>query len=116
MQSPIVDCCATDTLFREADQRLLTSIVPNSNMKVQLPNGELIASIAAGLLHTNNNLAPIPSYIFDDATLNRSLVSLADFCNRGCTATLTATDVTITNPMDADAVILHGNKLPTDKL
>ena len=85
-------------------------------MKVQLPNGELITSIAAGLLHTNNTVAPIPSYIFDDATLNQSLVSIADFCNRGCTATLTATDVTITNPMDADAVILHGNKLPTDKL
>ncbi|KAJ1389522.1 hypothetical protein B484DRAFT_301114, partial [Ochromonadaceae sp. CCMP2298] len=46
---------------------------------------------------------------------SRSLVSLADYCNRGCTAVLTSTAITITHDL-SNTVMLHGIKPATAKL
>lgn len=111
---PIADCGATDTLFRQSDQHLLQQVTPGGGLLVGLPNGAHITSTATGQLPSPNvSVTPIIAHIYSDQDLDRSLVSLADFCNRGCVATLTDTDITITHN---NTVILHSTKEPTAKL
>jgi hypothetical protein len=54
-------------------------------------------------------------HVFKDTDLDRTLVSLADYCNRGCTATLTVTAFTIHHDATS-SVVATGHKLPTVKL
>eukprot|EP01034_Spumella_vulgaris_P031394 gene31394-38776_t len=58
-------------------------------------------------------LPPIPAHIFPDDKLDRSLVSLSDFTNRGCSVILTDTSLYITHNGET---LLMGSKLPRAKL
>lgn len=78
-----------------------------------MPNGDVIASIATGQLNPPH-VPAIKAHIFADHSLDRTLLSLADFCNRGCHVILTATDITI-NAADGSQV-LHSYKHPLDRL
>lgn len=113
---PIADSGATDTLYRRSDAQHLHDITPGGGIYVGLPNGDYITSVATGSLRAGpQNQLTIPVHVFRDHDLDRTLVSLADYCNRGCTVTLTNTDLTITHDA-TDSVLVHGSKLPTDKL
>lgn len=83
-----------------------------------LPNGtHYITSNVVGTLSlegTNGSSVNIPAHLFPDNALDRTLVSLADICNQGCTAILTATDITINNSQGLP--ILHAPKESTAKL
>jgi len=62
---------------------------------------------------TDLNLSAIPVHVFDDDSLHRSLLSVADYCNQGCQATFTSTGVTISHGND---IIAAGRKAPNAKL
>jgi hypothetical protein len=115
---PIGDCGGTDTytLIREAIVYLLFDVVTSGEgLTVGLPNGSVIRSTGGtGQLAHSNKFTTVPVHIFpDNNVLDRSLISIADYCNRGCVATLTATDLFITHN---DHVVMHGSKEPTEKL
>ena len=110
---PIHDCGATNTIFRESDSNLLDNIRPDVGMIVGLPNGDNITSAAAGILSNNKFSISVP--LFSNTSLNRSLISTADYCNNGCTATFTATSATITHDASGD-ILSYSSKGPTDRL
>jgi hypothetical protein len=111
---PIGDCGATDTLIREADVHLLSDAVTGSvGLTVGLPNGAVIRSTGTGQLAHSNKFPSVPAHIFPDNVLDRSLISVADYCNRGCVATLTATDLFVTHN---GRMVMHGSKEPKEKL
>ncbi len=112
---PIGDCGATDTLIREADMHLLSVVVTGGGgLTVGLPNGAVIRSTGTGQLAVHSNKFPsVPAHIFPDNVLDRSLISIADYCNRGCVATSTATDLFITHN---GHMAMHGSKEPKEKL
>jgi len=82
-------------------------------MNVQLPNGDLLSSQASVQLPAISGSPPINATVFPDAVLSRSLISLADYCNNGCTAQLTATGFTICH---GDTLVASGSKEPTARL
>src|SRR5690606_11856080 len=84
----------------------------NNPMIVGLPNGSTISSVGTGTLGIKG-LPNIPAHIFHDENLDRSLVSLSDYTNRGCTTQLTATDLTV-HPNGE--TVLVGVKRPSEKL
>jgi hypothetical protein len=110
---PIHDCGATNTIFRNSDSIFLDNIRPDVGMIVGLPNGDNITSAAAGTLSNDKFSFPVP--IFSNTSLNRSLISTADYCNNGCTATFTATSATITHDASGD-ILSYSSKGPTDRL
>ena len=112
-KAPIQDTGATDTFYRQSDSKYLSEISPGGGLVVGLPNGDAIRSVATGKLHT----IPISTtvHIFPDNQLDRSLNSTADFCNQGCTATFTATSMTIVHD-ESRIIVASSTKLPTDKL
>jgi hypothetical protein len=94
---------------------MLNNITPcttNTSLIVELPNGAIIQSTETGSLPTLAGI-DIPAYIFSDADLKQTLLSLSALTNRGCTVELTKTEITI---YYKNKVILHGSKLPTDRL
>jgi hypothetical protein len=110
---PIQDTGATDTFYRESDSKFIYDIKRGGGLVVGLPNGAAIRSIATGTLHTHP--ISIPVHIFPDDQLERSLNSTADFCNKGCTATFTATSMHIVHD-SSGIIVASSTKLPTDKL
>ena len=82
-------------------------------MHVRLPNGARITSIATGNLATPPLLSPV--HIFPDDQLDKSLHSVADWTNQGCTVTFTATGMSVLH--DASGrVILQSSKQPAARL
>ena len=110
---PIQDTGATDTFYRESDAKFIHDVKRGGGLVVGLPNGAAIRSIATGTLHTHP--ISIPVHIFPDDQLERSLNSTADFCNKGCTATFTATSMHIDHD-SSGIIVASSTKLPTDKL
>jgi hypothetical protein len=110
---PIGDSGATDTLVRMADIDLLKNISYGSSFTAELPNGDIIASVGLGELPLDKNLCSLPAHIFNDKDLNRSLISIADICDSGCTVQLTATGLTIFNN---EEIIYNSKKLPSERL
>ena len=80
---------------------------------MRLPNGSIITSVATGLLNT----PPISTdvHIFPDEHLGKSLLSVADWTNNGCTVTFTALGVTVTHDA-TDRIIKQARKEPTARL
>jgi hypothetical protein len=112
---PIADCGATHTFIASHDTDKLQHVQKNNTdpITVSLPNGAHIKSLTTGYLPTAPHLPPIPGYVFPADALNRSLLSMADYTNMGCTVTLTKTKISITH---GDTELLAGTKAPTDKL
>lgn len=120
--SPIVDTAATDTLIRASDSHRLLSDISTSNapLRVGLPNQSSILSTASGrvapIMESSSfqSSLDIPGHVFSDQQLSRSLFSVADYCNRGCTAVFTDSKFEIFSPVGE--IILQGFKNPNDKL
>ena len=110
---PIEDCGATNTFYRHSDSHRLLDIKPGGGLSVGLPNGASIRSVATGQLVTG----PIQTlvHIFPDNQLERSLHSTADWCNQGCTATFTATSLTVVHDATGE-IVASSTKLPKDRL
>jgi hypothetical protein len=105
----IADTGSTHILVRESDSHILQDKEPFKTMHVTIPNGTKISSIAHGTLITPLTGTNIPAYVFPDSVLKQTLLSIAEFTNRGCKVELTNTDITI---KQGDTVIFHGTKLP----
>ena len=107
------DSGCTDTLFRLSDAHALHNITQGGGLPVRLPNGSIITSVATGLLNT----PPISTdvHIFPDEHLGKSLLSVADWTNNGCTVTFTALGVTVTHDA-TDRIIKQASKEPTARL
>jgi hypothetical protein len=86
-----------------------------TGITVGLPNGAEITSRTSGIIPitTGEDELPITAHVFDDDQLDRTIISLADFCNRGCTATFTATSALITH---GTKTIIKSSKAPEQKL
>jgi len=110
---PIHDCGATNTIFKDSDSKFLTNICSEDRIGVGLPNGNTIISAAAGILSNTKFSIPVP--IFSDKSLNRWLISTADYCNNGCTAVFTSTSATITHD-ESGEIISQSFKSPSDRL
>ena len=113
-QPPIGDCGASDTFFTETDSKHLQDVNPTNNgIEVSMPNGAIITSNAEGRLPLGHSLPAVKAHVFPDHMLQRSLIALSDLCNIGCTATLTATDITVKH---GNEIVMKGQKQPHDKL
>ena len=118
LSTPVVsvaDSGSTDIIVRESDKAILEDVVlctPNTTLQVSLPNGDAIQSSATGSLRTLVGVK-IPAFIFPDAELKQTLLSLSAFCNNGCTVTLTNTAITINYK---GSIVFNGTKAPTAKL
>ena len=111
----VADSGSTDIIVRESDKAILQDIVPctvHSTLQVSLPNGDAIQSSAIGSLRTLVGVK-IPAFVFPDAVLKQTLLSLSAFCNNGCTVTLTNTAITIQYKGN---IVFNGTKAPTAKL
>ena len=53
------------------------------------------------------------AHLFPDTVLNTSLLSIAQLCKLGCTATFTSTEVHVTHTQHT---VFHGSKMPDDSL
>eukprot|EP01034_Spumella_vulgaris_P021900 gene21900-27977_t len=96
--SSIADCGATDTLVRASQQHKLQNVRPIGGLSVSLPNGNVITSVATGVLPVpSGSSLVIPAHVFSDSHLDRDLISLADYCTRGCTALLTDEGISISD-------------------
>jgi hypothetical protein len=80
---------------------------------VGLPNGSTIVSTSTGNLQPSSKCPAFQAHIFPDKDLDRSLVSLSEFCNAGCTATLTSDSITIHKD---DQIIMKDYKNKKDML
>ena len=109
----IADTGSTDILVKASQKQVLDNIKPCTELQVLLPNGSTIRSSEKGFLKTSIKGESIPAYIFSDSALKQTLLSIASFCNRGCTAIFTGTDLSIEYEGDT---ILHGTKQPSAKL
>ena len=114
---PLADCGCTDTLVREADIYLARDVQPTSTgILVTYPNGATARAIATGYLVVPSSARVIiPVHIMRNADLHRSLISVGQLCNQGCTAVLTDSHITITDS-HTGAVILAGAKAPSATL
>ena len=92
---PIGDSGASDTFIRHDQQQYLSKATPVGGLSVGLPNGTTISSIATGILDFDVRLPPIPAHIFRDDQLDRSLISLSDYTNLGCTVLLDSVSLSI---------------------
>ena len=110
--STLLDSGASDTLIRVSDKNILANIFESGPIFVGLPNGSSIASIASGIFSTAN-LPTIPAHIFSDSHLERSLISLSDYTNRGCTVQLDSSSVSMTYN---GKTVKVGSKLHDEKL
>jgi hypothetical protein len=111
---PILDTGATHTILRESDEHLLADRSPDTGFVVSLPNGAQLSSVSSGnFVLSSATRSPITAHVFPDAVLDRSLISVADLCNQGYTATFTATDATIS---DGDRIVLRSTKHPAARL
>ena len=110
----IADSGSTDTLVRSSQTDFLHDVKPEGGLLITLPNGQVIKTTKSGYLPSSSVLpTPIKAHVVDDQSLENSLLSLSDYCNRGCTVTLTSTGILIIHP---DGTVLHHSKHPHDKL
>ena len=107
----LADSGATDIMLRQSDSSVLSDVVPHQSMRVGLPNGETMQSVAIGTLHTP--AADVQAFVFKNSDLNHSLLGLSALTNVGCKVELTSTDINVTHD---GSTIYRGSKLPTDKL
>ena len=107
------DSGCTDTLFRASDSHILHNIQQGGGLPVRLPNGARITSIATGELSTPPLLTPV--HIFKDEHLDKSLHSVADWTNQGCTVTFTATGLTVLHNASG-SIIQRSSKSPAARL
>ena len=108
------DTGSTHTLLRESDAPYITRTTPAvNNLHVLLPNGQAIHAIGTCHLHLPHIHCPFVAHIFPDTALNTSLLSIGQLCQLGCTATFTSDTVHIVHD---NRTVLHGSKLPTDRL
>ena len=113
--SIIADSGANVTCYTARDSDKLSDIQNNTDHTVFMPNSGTITSSGVGIIPVppESDLRPIKALIFPDSQLQRSLISLADYCNQGCTATLTATNITVTKN---NKIVAQGNKEHNAKL
>lgn len=116
-QSPIKLACSdtgsTNLLIRQSDA---SGVIPAPHLQpisVILPNGTGIYASSCGHVHFPNLPIPIFAHIFPDIILHTSVLSVSELRNVGCLATFTATIFQVTYN---ELLVLHGSKLPTDKL
>jgi len=107
---PIADTGATDTFIRQSDATTHTN---DTTIQVKLPNGNSIQSQGNGKINTPAPLSPISTHIFNDKDLGRSLISIADYCNQGCTAVFTDKKLTIKHN---NKIVATGYKEKNEKL
>ena len=112
-EKAIGDSGCSDTIIRHCDAHLLQDVQRDSTLEVELPDGSTIRSTARGVLKLNN-IPAMDAYIFDDAHLQRSLLSLSALTNLGCTATLTADGINVSN--EYGKIVLHSKKNRHEKL
>ena len=82
------DSGATGVFVRNSDQKVLTDIVPDTRVRVEIPNGQIMKSSHRGYLRLPR--APdvkVIAYVLPDLA-RLSLLSLGVLCDAGMTATL----------------------------
>ena len=82
------DSGATGVFVRNSDQKVLTDIVPDTRVRVEIPNGQIMKSSHRGYLRLPR--APdvkVIAYVLPDLA-RLSLLSLGALCDAGMTATL----------------------------
>ena len=87
----IGDSGATDLFVTQADaEKILEDMHPCTTMNVELPNGQVITSIAEGTLELGTGpTVSVPGYVFANEDLTHSLLGLAAINNDAdCTITL----------------------------
>lgn len=108
------DTGSTHTLLRESDAPYITRTTSATDvLHVLLPNGQSIHAIGTCHLHLPYIQCPFVAHVFPDMALNTSLLSIAQLCRLGCTATFTSDAVHVVHN---NCTVLHGSKLPTDHL
>jgi hypothetical protein len=109
----IADTGCSHTVYRQSDASNLKNQTVGPGIRVLLPNGSHISATGTGILET----PPVSTkvHIFDDNDLHRSLTSISDYCNQGCTATFTKTSFSVVH--DATGIIvMQSQKLPSERL
>jgi len=87
----IGDSGATDLFVTQSDaEKILEDMHPCTAMNVELPNGQVITSIAEGTLELGTGpTVSVPGYVFANEDLTHSLLGLAAITNDAdCTITL----------------------------
>lgn len=112
-QLPCADTGSSHILLRETDAVQLSNVRQGAHIRVSLPNGGTISSTLTGDLQLPNLSAPLTAYVFPDDTLNTSLLSISELCNKGCVATFTSDDVHVTCE---GQTVLHHHKDKSDSL
>ena len=112
--APLSDTGCSHTLVRLSDAHLVSNITPGDTFSVNLPNGDTVQAQAKAELIIPNVPGGIQAYIFADNTIDRSLISTSDLCNKGCTAIYTSTYVHIVNKQGK--TVHYSTKAPKDKL
>jgi hypothetical protein len=111
---PICDSGASHTLVRQSDAELyLTDVHPGGHLNVLLPNGSAIQSIATGRMRMADGVPPITAHVCPDYALQRTLVSVADLANAGCSVIFTQGGLDI---QYAGRTVLHTAKDHADRL
>ena len=108
----MADSGATHLLVKASDTDKLSDTRPNGGLTMTFPNGDTITSTGAGEVRLPTGLN-VPAHIFADSELQCNLLSLSHLCNAGCTATLTATEISVRRE---GTMVLQGSKDKTDAL
>ena len=82
------DTGSTNLLVRQSDALEIALTSTLERISVALPNGTTIRATSCGFIFFNNLPTPFPAFIFPDAALHTSLLSVSELCNAGCVATL----------------------------
>jgi len=84
---PLVPTCAdsgaSDIMLRQADSTIVNDRVPHSSLEVECANGTIMHPVEQSAVTLPFSSTPIPAYIFSDAELQRSHLSLSSICNSG---------------------------------
>ena len=70
-------------MLRQADSTIVNDRVPHSSLEVECANGTIMHPVEQSAVTLPFSSTPIPAYIFSDAELQRSHLSLSSICNSG---------------------------------
>ena len=87
--------------------------IRSDSLSVQLPNGACIHAHSVGSLRLPNLPLPLVAYIFRDADLSLSLLSISELCKAGCLVQFTNEKFIATY---AGCTVVHQNKSLCDSL
>jgi uncharacterized membrane protein YgcG len=112
----IGDSGCGELLLKHSARHILDDIHPFTNMHVRVANNGIIQSEERGTLRVSTPSGSdisLTGYIFAEGTLSHNLAGFSNFCNKGCTVTLTQTGIDVSRD---GITIWAGTKAPTDKL